>query len=180
DADMARHRPAHCDGILAVSAVDHLGERASYSNWNTEGRLFIAAPGGDLSRHGSRAGILATRDQGSSAPTGILQQFFTNGTSMAAAQVSGVAALAWGIDPDQRPDVIAAILQESVQPFPRDSRCHQEWPLCGPGVLDAWAAVKGVQAMKPYSSVVEFYHQDLKHYFSTANSDEVAMVRAGI
>jgi len=179
DADMARHRPAHCDGILAVSAVNHLGERASYSNWNRDGKLFIAAPGGDIRTYGSQAGILATMDSGTTQPTGQLQQLYTNGTSMAAALVSGVASLAWSMDPGQRPDVVAAILHESVQPFARNSRCEAEWPLCGPGIIDAWAAVQGVQALKSYSSVVEFHHDGLKHYFSTANHDEVSLVRAG-
>src|SRR5690606_35771760 len=94
--------------------------------------------------------------------------------------VSGVASLAWGVDPAQRSDVIAAILHETVQTFGNGSRCAQERPLCGPGIIDAWAAVQGVQAMKPYSAVVEFYQPGLQHYFSTANSDEVVPVRAGI
>jgi|GEM_PF-1408767 len=177
--DMARHSPAHCDGPLAVSAVDYMGELASYSNWNKDGGIFIAAPGGDVSKHDGWSGIPATKDRGSTEPTGELAQYFTSGTSMAAAQVSGVASLVWSIDPEQRAEVITAILSETVQPFGPDTRCEVEWPLCGPGIIDAWAAVQGAMALKLYSSVIEFYHPDLQHYFSSANNDEVSLVRAG-
>src|SRR5690606_37260084 len=122
DADMAYHSPSNCHGALAISAVDHLGDRADYSNWNREGRIFIAAPGGDLSVHEGWAGILSTRDAGDKEPAGELEQLFSGGTSAATAHVSGIASLAWGEDPEQRADVIKAILQETVQPFAYDSR----------------------------------------------------------
>jgi len=179
DEDIAVDSPSNCFGVLPVSAVGPFGDRAAYSNWSRDGGIFIAAPGGDYETHGAASGIPATADSGDTEPTGTLEQIFTFGTSMAAPHVSGVASLAWGVDPGQRPDIIAAIMYATVQTFASDSRCETEWPLCGPGIVDAWAAVSAAQELKPYSFIMEFYHEELNHYFRTANHDEVSLVRAG-
>ena len=179
DDDTALYEPANCFGVLAVSAVGPYGDRAPYSNWNKEGEIFIAAPGGDWKNHGDYALIVATADTGDMEPNGVLQAVYSSGTSMAAPHVSGVASLAWGIDPGQRPDIIAAMMYATAQPFASDSRCETEWPLCGAGIVDAWATVTAAQELKPYSFIMEYYHEELNHYFRTANYDEVSLVRGG-
>src|SRR5690606_31197772 len=178
DDDAARHEPSSCFGVLSVSAVGPYGDRASYSNWNTDGEIFLAAPGGDR-ENGDFALIVATADTSDKEPDGVLKMVYSSGTSMAAPHVSGVASLAWGLDPGQRPDIIAAIMYATSQPFASDSRCETEWPLCGPGIVDAWASVTAAQELKPYSFIMEYYHEEPNHYFRTANYDQVSLVRAG-
>jgi serine protease len=86
------------EGLMAVAAVDYPRNRAPYSNVNAY--VEIAAPGGnldqDLNNDGFADGIVQQTLDGDAVAAGVFNQFgyfFIDGTSMATAHVSGLAAL---------------------------------------------------------------------------------------
>jgi serine protease len=90
-SDVAGFAPANCDGVLTVGATTRDGVRAAYSNWGAG--VDVSAPGGS-----SGGGVLTTSNAGATTPA---TASFGNdeGTSVAAAHVSGVAAVLLGADP---------------------------------------------------------------------------------
>ena len=92
--------PASYDGVVSVSAVDSEKKLAPYSNFGAG--IDVAAPGGDMSvdknGDGYPDGVLSTlADDSSGTPQPIYG--FYNGTSMAAAHMSGVVALMKSANP---------------------------------------------------------------------------------
>lgn len=75
--------PAPYEGIIAVGSVGPDGRIASYSNYGDW--VDIAAPGGDMSRLGSAAGIISSVTDN--------RYVYFQGTSMSCPHVTGVAAL---------------------------------------------------------------------------------------
>lgn len=87
--------PAAYPETVAVAAVDQAGLRASFSN--SGGEVDLAAPGVD---------ILSTyKENGYTLLTG---------TSMATANVSGLAAMIWALRPDLTRDELLALLQQTA------------------------------------------------------------------
>jgi len=133
--------PAACDKAIAVGAVRYDGQRAGYSNRGPE--LELVAPGGDLD--------VDQDDDGQ--PDGILQQTYSGGwaytfyegTSMAAAHVSGVAALV--VDAKESADV-RTILRQSARDLGSSGRDSSY----GYGAVDAKQAVDKAVAKAPASS----------------------------
>lgn len=126
------------DGVgLAVGASDSAGERARFSN--TGSHVSLVAPG-----QGVFGAVAAT-----AAPAYVRVRLpgsrrgfygFGTGTSFAAPQVSGAAALVMAANPLLRADEVAQILKESASG-------RGEWsPTLGYGVLDVAAAVARAQA----------------------------------
>lgn len=126
------------DGVgLAVAASTPTGERAPFSN--TGSQLSLAAPGQNV------FGAVS-----SSAPFGAYLRVhlprsargaygFASGTSFAAPQVSGAAALVMAANPFLNATEVAEILKESASG-------HGSWtPTLGYGVLDVGAAVARAQ-----------------------------------
>jgi hypothetical protein len=91
--------PAAVDGVIAVGAVGFLLGRAGYSNYGKgEGsnQLELVAPGGDPTVEGGTSVIYQQTYSSCTAATNFTQfpsATACSGTSMAAAHVSGVAAL---------------------------------------------------------------------------------------
>ncbi|MGF1513202.1 MAG: S8 family peptidase [Elainellaceae cyanobacterium] len=136
--------PARYPHAIAVSATDATGVKAPYSNYGAG--VNIAAPGGSTSE-AETGGILQDTivpNEGKSALRSL------QGTSMATAHVSGVAALvlASGVD---GPDEVAQVLYQSSRAGHKD-----ELNYLGAGHLDAAAAVKLAQAGK--ISPKDFFH----------------------
>jgi serine protease len=104
--DAIRSYPANCEGVISVAATGFYGERASYSNWGET--ITIAAPGGRQKQ----------------------------GTSMAAAHVSGVVALLRSINPMLDAQEVKKIMtsEPSVTPFPLTEKP------CGAGIVNAYNA----------------------------------------
>ena len=149
--------PASYSGVVSVSAVDFVKNRAPYSNYGSA--IDVAAPGGDTSvdRNGDGYvdGIMSTWVFGyvpvRSSSYGIMQ-----GTSMAAPHVAGVAALmvavrkaaASTLTPAQFDSFLAsgAITNDLGTPGRDD--------IYGYGLIDAFKAVQAVSSAPPTALVV--------------------------
>jgi len=146
--------PASLDKVIAVGAVEGRKLRAAYSNWGST--LDLVAPGGDVHRDDTgRDG----RPDG--RPDGILQQafdpnlaaeqhryddfayWFADGTSMATAHVSAVAALLYqqGIT---NPAAIKAALESTAEDLGAPGRDD----FYGHGLIRPTAALTGLGLAK--------------------------------
>ena len=130
----ASFTPANCRGVMAVAATTRSGARAAYSNFGA--RVDISAPGG-LNGTGS---VLSTSNTGTTGPATHNYRAMV-GTSMAAAQVSGVASLVLSANPGLTPAGVLSTLQATARAFP-DGSCTPS--ICGAGIIDAAAAVMAV------------------------------------
>ncbi|MGB5103487.1 MAG: S8 family serine peptidase [Steroidobacteraceae bacterium] len=140
--------PASCRGVIAVAAVGPTRERAPYSNFGA-GWVDVAAPGGDLRRDldgdGHADGVYSTYASGSGG-TRTPGYAFLEGTSMAAAHVTGVVALMKSIDAGLTPEAIDALL--SQQRLTADIGTPGPDEL-GVGLIDAFAAVMATGSVTP-------------------------------
>jgi subtilisin family serine protease len=123
---------------LAVTASTAAGVRASFAN--TGSWVSLAAPGenvfGAVSRLASPA--VYPRSVLPGARAGIYG--YASGTSFAAPQVAGAAALVWAADPSLTAQQVAQILKETASG-------HGGWtPELGYGVVDVAAAVAQASA----------------------------------
>ncbi|WP_246794283.1 S8 family peptidase [Burkholderia perseverans] len=127
----AQDRPANCTGVIAVGATDSTAKRAYYSNFSSE--ITLSAPGSN---------ILSTSNTGTTTP-GSDTYALNSGTSLAAPQVAGVAALMLSLNPSLTPAQIAQKLAATARPSQitasSTSSCTAMAP--GAGLMDAGAAV---------------------------------------
>ncbi len=130
------YNPGNCSGVVNVASVGRNGGRAYYSNYGTS--IDVAAPGGAMSSSNDPNGILSTYNTGSTTP-GSDSYGYSQGTSMAAPHVAGVAALIKQVKPSATPDEIEQILKSTTRSFP--ATCTS----CGTGIVDANAAVLAAQ-----------------------------------
>lgn len=129
-----------CNGAITVGAVDYAGARASYSNYGSQVALMAPGGGGVITQadpvYGwSLGSIGATSYDNNGTP---IYNANGSGTSNAAPQVAGVAALMLGVRPALTPAAVRQLLQKSARPFV-DASCNSA--ICGAGMLDALAAV---------------------------------------
>lgn len=82
--------PGNCAGVVNVASTNRSGGRAYYSNYGTS--IDVAAPGGAMNSANDPNGILSTYNTGTTTP-GSDSYGYSQGTSMAAPHVAGVAAL---------------------------------------------------------------------------------------
>ncbi|MFO7838987.1 MAG: S8 family serine peptidase [Desulfosalsimonadaceae bacterium] len=133
--------PAGYEDIISVSAVDINSKIAPYSN--SDASVDVAAPGGDfstdLNADGYVDGIFSTC--GDDSGGGIQNTYtFFQGTSMAAAHVTGVAALMKSVRPRMTPDELDAWIAEGA--IVRDLGSPGRDDLYGHGLIDAALAVR--------------------------------------
>jgi serine protease len=141
---------AQIDGVVAVAATGPDRRRAVYST--VASSIEVAAPGGDFSRGGATAGILQQTldlDLVETYAGGVARYraprfdafayYYFEGTSMATAHVSGLAALlmSQGIT---SPAAIEAILKQSATDLGTPGRDNE----FGYGLINARAALRGM------------------------------------
>ncbi len=170
--------PASCSGVSTVAATDYFGARASYSNFSQS--MDIAAPGGDKDRNGTADTITTTWNSGSTVAVSP-NYAIADGTSFSTPEVAGVAALMLAINPALTPAQIKSLMAQTASPFAVGSDCPSKG--CGPGILNAFGAVKAAQATVAGPTavpVVEYYHQAFNHYFMSASPTDIAALDAGL
>lgn len=133
NANSSNFNPGNCSGVVNVASTDRDGGRAYYSNYGSN--VDVAAPGGAQSFANDPNGVLSTYNSGSQGPASD-SYGYSQGTSMAAPHVAGVAALIKQADPGATPDEVESILKASTRSFP--ASCSG----CGTGIVDAFAAVQ--------------------------------------
>jgi len=125
---------------ITVGAIDAKGHRANFSDYGKH--LSLVAPG---TYGGSNAGVLVALPPASRFDNEFLtwagsdgaRYGYVPGTSFAAPEVAGVAALIWAAQPDLKNYQVADILKQSA------SRAASDWtPGMGCGALDAGAALE--------------------------------------
>lgn len=129
--------PARYKEVIAVAATDYNDQRASYSNYDPgEALIDLAAPGGteQLPIHSTWArGAWCESERTTLSASGYCD---ANGTSMAAAVVTGAAALLWSLDRDLTAEEVRTLLTSTANPA-TDGSGYQ----LGAGRLDLQAAV---------------------------------------
>ncbi|WP_118082780.1 type VII secretion-associated serine protease mycosin [Streptomyces sp. CC0208] len=118
--------PAAYPGVIAATAVDKFGTRASFSTrrWYAT----VAAPGDDV--------VIADPDH---------KYYEGWGTSAASAFVSGAAALVKAAHPDLTPAQIKRLLEDTARNAPAGGRDDSR----GFGFIDPAAALKAADRLKP-------------------------------
>lgn len=149
-------RPANCAGVFAVTGANRQGFKAIYSNFGSEVQL--AVPGGDANNGGTcdtdlaDTGIVSTTNTGTTGPS-TAGYGAVSGTSFAAPQVAGAAALMWAANPALTLAQVEAGLKASARPHVtayelgyctalNKNRCTLNGTTGGFGLLDAAEAVK--------------------------------------
>jgi len=132
--------PANCSGTLTVAATDRDGQRAPYSNYGSY--VDVAAPGGASNANG----VISTVDRGRQGPKGPTLGRLA-GTSMAAPHVTGMLAIARGLDPTISRIELLTLFLDNLSAFALDTveyGCSIE-ELCGAGFADAGALISALQ-----------------------------------
>ncbi|MTB11520.1 MAG: S8 family serine peptidase, partial [Actinobacteria bacterium] len=88
NSDVRDYSPANCEQVISVGATDATGGRTIYSNFGDG--VDVYAPGGDLNASGD-LGIYSLSNAGAREP-GAEAYAYRQGTSMAAAHISGLLA----------------------------------------------------------------------------------------
>jgi len=145
-------------GVISVSAVDLLRQKAPYSNFGST--VDVAAPGGnssvDLNADGQRDGVYSTVADDSLVPTNPIKYgyAFYQGTSMAAPHAAGVFALMLAVNDTLTPTDINQLLAGThpnqllppadpahVGPITQDIGTPGRDDQFGYGLIDAFQAV---------------------------------------
>ena len=176
--DVSNHTPANCPGVISVASTRSNGDKAAYSNYGTG--ITISAPGGQYLQGGFSDGIYVLSNSGTTVPVSDAPANGYGGTSFAAPMVSGTIALMHAVAPGLSYVDVKSVLTSTAKPFLANSNCTPL--LCGPGIVDASAAVAAAQALAgpPATlTLVEYYNASLDHYFITWMTAEQANLDAG-
>ena len=132
--------PANCDGTLTVGATTNIGQRAGYSNFGSY--LNLSAPGGDDAK-----GVISSVDSGRTSPRGAAYKALY-GTSMAAPHVSGILAIARGVDPLIPRMELLTLLINNLAPYAVDQSDYgcSIPEVCGVGFADAGLFLAALEA----------------------------------
>lgn len=180
DAVVDGTSPASCPGAISVAATDRNGKwLAPYSNRGANvgitapggGGAIVFRPDGILDREASTAygdklgapscpdtpdTLFNPNEYGAASTWSVLHTVdgvarithcyrYLSGTSMASPHVAGTVGLMLSVNRSLTPTQIASILQRTAKPLPL---CGSD---CGPGLLDALAAVAAARDAVPSS-----------------------------
>ncbi len=170
--------PGNCPGVIAVTALRHVGSKVGFSSVGPEAS--IAAPGGNCINievgQPCLFPMLSTYNSGTQGPV-LNDASYTNnaasvGTSFSAPIVSGTVALMLSVRPSMTSNEVLSVLKKTSRPFvatggtagiaqcaaPAASavqdECYCTTSTCGAGMLDAGKAVAAAQAANTGESVV--------------------------
>jgi serine protease len=172
-------QPANCEGVIAVTAHTSLGANADYAN---------IGPGTSISAMGNN--IYTTGNTGATVPAADSYDS-KSGTSFAAPQVAGVAALLVQLKPSITPAEVQSIIMRSARPYAAGSLCATRTD-CGAGLLDAFNAVhmllqaQGIANAAPVMVALPTQYVlpggDLQFTAAAtdADGDEVAFIGSGL
>ncbi|MDZ7812302.1 MAG: S8 family peptidase [Ideonella sp.] len=152
-------RPANCDKVMGVTALNRDGFKASYANFGASVRL--ATVGGDDSagtwgRLLADGGLLTLHNEGAQAPAAGSYGRLV-GTSFAAPMVSGTLALMLAVHPELTAQELVEGVQLSARPHVNSrlmkacsaanpGRCLCSSQTCGAGMLDTEQALRYARA----------------------------------
>lgn len=140
--------PASCPGVISVAAVGPTRTRAPYSNFGAAW-VDLAAPGGDmrgdLDGDGHTDGVYSTFASGIGA-TRVPAYAFLEGSSMAAAHVTGVVALMKSVNAGLTPEAFDALLGRQLLTDDIGAPGPDE---LGVGLINAFAAVTAAGSAAP-------------------------------
>ncbi len=140
----SNYSPGNCAGVITVGATDRDGRLPVYAN--TGVAVGISAPGGIGS---GMDAILTTLDSGTTVPANDNIYASVNGTSAAAAAVTGIASLMLSVNPTLLPRQVAFVMQKNARGFPADvmaGRINCNSSLCGAGIAQAAPSMRFAQA----------------------------------
>ena len=154
-------RPASCNGVVGVAALNRDGFKSSYSNFGPT--LKVATVGGDPTNIGAwggfvgDTGLLTLINNGLTIPAEH-DYAYLSGTSFATPLVSGIASLMLSVNPQltaaqliegiqvsARPHVTSAAIEVCSNSNP--GRCECTASTCGAGIADAQRAVWYAQGL---------------------------------
>lgn len=130
--DTRTQTPANCRGVIVVGATDRENQRTPSSNYGTE--VTLSAPGGNMEVR-ETDGIYTTVNSGRYRPRRATYGYY-QGSSAAAAHVSGVIAAILSRQPNLDPDEIYERITRpnAMIPF-APGQCDVGEGLCGLGIL---------------------------------------------
>ncbi|MES2089174.1 MAG: S8 family serine peptidase [Pseudomonadota bacterium] len=152
--------PANCAGVLAVTGLNQHGFKARYANTiGSVGVAGVAVASGDVKAdHSFNDEGIVTTGNGGLTVAGNYQMTRAAGTSLAAPQAVGVAAMMLAVYPDLSVDQliegITTTVRNHVAPdlgvgqqacvagASQQGNCYCTTQTCGSGILDARAAVQ--------------------------------------
>ncbi|MBI3380756.1 MAG: S8 family serine peptidase [Aquabacterium sp.] len=169
DNGLAVSTPANCPGVIAVGGLRHAGTKVGYSSLGPE--VSLSAPAGNCANGDTGPCLytmLTTTNSGTTTPVtnangGSIYtdqvNLWANGTSFAAPQVSGAAALLLEARPSLTPAAVSSLLRRHARAFPTSGDaltsgscvapsaaeqlvCYCTTQTCGAGMLDVDAAVQ--------------------------------------
>ncbi len=135
----ALYTPASCNNVITVTAVDKNGAKPAYANTGAD--VTLAAPGGTGT---STNGLMGLSDSGTQGPANDSTYSYSEGTSLASAEVAGTASLVLSLRPYLKPAQVRQLLADTARPFGAGSGCSTV--LCGTGIVDAQAALQALQS----------------------------------
>lgn len=152
-------RPANCNGVVAVAALNRQGFKSTYSNFGPQ--ITLATLGGDPGSNpqigyydgGAWGADLGDGGLALSVPRSPVNPLYAAGTSYSAPIVSGVISLMLDVNPSLSADEIVNGLRASARPHvtsdligicssANPGRCICTTSTCGAGILDADEAVQ--------------------------------------
>jgi len=157
-------RPANCQGVVAVAALNRLGLKSTYSNFGAQ--ITVSTVGGDPAGTNAYtdagawgtvlgdAGLYTVGNSGTEGPSARQTDYYLYaGTSFSAPIVTGVIALMFDVNPGLTVDQVITGLKLSARPHVTTSlvgvcsssnpgRCRCTTTTCGAGILDAYEALR--------------------------------------